>query len=150
MLLLQPFLTICLAQVAITAPAPIPSTGPVPLADHPDLGYLSHGISQHVKRLFGLSTRAEVNDYRAYGAYGKYGGYGSYPDISGQVNTQASSEVNAEIAPESLITLTTTMPVLTTTVKLRSMSTPSPTITAVSTTSPAWLLHPFTKVFRLI
>lgn len=137
MLLLRPFLAICLAQVAVTAPAPAP--GALPLADHPDLGHLAHGISRYVKRLVGLAPRAEVQEYGAYGSYGKYGSYGSYPDIGAEANSETGNEVNSEVGAESLETFTTTMPVFTTTISLRSVSTstsaPSPTITAVSTAS---------------
>lgn len=140
MLLLRPFIIICLAQVAVTAPAPIP--GPIPLADHADLGQLFHGISKFVKRLVGIAPRAEVNNYGAYGSYGKYGSYGNYPDVDGEVNSETSSEANSEAEAESLTTLTTTMPVFTTTITLRSVSTststPLPTITAVSTASRLW------------
>lgn len=131
MLLLRPFLTICLTQVAIAAPAPLP--GHVPLADHPELGHLVNGMSGYVRRLVGFAPRAEVDEYGAYGAYGKYGSYGSYPDIGGMANSETSSKVNAEVEADVLSTLTTTMPVFTTTLTLRSMTTPSPTMTAVST-----------------
>ncbi|KAI7781381.1 hypothetical protein LA080_014815 [Diaporthe eres] len=128
----QPKSPLCSNFVAVTAPAPIP--GPIPPADHADLGQLVYGISKFVKRLVGIAPRAEVNNYGAYGSYGKYGSYGSYPDVGGEVNGETSSEANSEAEAESLTTLTTTMPVFTTTITLRSVSTststPLPTITA--------------------
>ena len=131
MLLLRPFLATCLTQLAIAAPAPPP--GHVPLADHPDLGHLAHEMSGYVRRLVGFGPRAEAQEYGAYPAYGKYGNYGNYADIGGMANSETSSKVNAEVEADLLSTLTTTMPVFTTTLTLRSMNTPSPTITAVST-----------------
>lgn len=133
MLFVRPFIALLLAQTAAAAPAPAPDDPH--LANHPNLGSLFHGISRYVKRLFGLSTRTEIENYGNYGAYGKYGGYGSYPDIGGGVNSETSSDIDAGVDEEVLTTLTTTMPVFTTTVTLRSIVTPSPTITAVSTAS---------------
>lgn len=135
MLFLYPFMIILLSQNAVSAPAPAP--GPLPLVNPPDLRYLINGLSTYVKRLVGIVPRDQ--DYGSYGGYGKYGSYGSYPDLGGEVNSEPSSNVNAEPQAESLqtvtTTITTTMPVFTTTVTLTLMSTPSPTITAVSISS---------------
>lgn len=133
MLFLRPFIAILLAQTAVAAPAPVPAPGPLPLADHPDLGHIVHKVGRYAKMLVGLAPRDEIGDYGNYGSYGKYGSYGSYPDTGGEVNGETSNEANAEVEGELLETLTTTMPVFTTTITLRSISTPSPTITAVST-----------------
>lgn len=129
MLFLRPFIAVLLAQTAAAAPAPAPDDPQ--LANHPNLGDLVHGI----KRLIGLSPRTEIENYGNYGAYGKYGGYGSYPDIGGGGNSVTSNDINSVVEEEVLTTLTTTMPAFTTTVTLRSIVTPTPTITAVSTAS---------------
>jgi hypothetical protein len=128
MLFFYPFMTILLSQLAVSAPAPAP--GPLPLVDNPSLKHLFHELGTYVKRIFGSVPRDQ--DYGSYGGYGKYGSYGSYPDLGGEASNEASSNVNDELQPESIQTMTTTMPIFTTTITLRSMSTPTPTITAVS------------------
>lgn len=128
MLFFYPFTAILFSQVAVSAPAPAP--GPLPLADNPSLRHLIHGLGTYAKRLADVNPRDQ--DYGSYGGYGKYGSYGSYPDLGGEVNNEGSSKLDAELQPEAIQTVTTTMPAFTTTVTLRSMSTPAPTITAVS------------------
>lgn len=130
MLFLHPFITLLLSQRAVSAPAPVPSSQSL-VAD-PELRSLAQGFSSYVKRLVGIAPRDQ--DYGNYGGYGKYGSYGSYQNIAGEVISETSGNTNVEPQAEPLETVTTTMPVLTTTVTLRSMATPAPTtITAVST-----------------
>lgn len=139
MLLFGPLMAVLLAQTVVTAPAPAPSPMPLPSANNPPFRHVLRGLGSYVKRLVGISPREEVKNFGDYGSYGKYGSYGSYSDVGGKVSGEASNEVDAENDAETetkpITTLTTTIPVLTTTITLSYISTPSPTITAVSTDS---------------
>jgi hypothetical protein len=117
------------APVHISAPAP----DPFPLVEKSELSDVAHGIGTYLKRISRISPRFQ--DYGAYGGYGKYASYGSYLDLgSGEINNEASSDVDPGLS-ESTQTITTTMSTVITTVSLRAMTTPAPSpapsITAV-------------------